>query len=192
MTSDVASDASLLVGIARFRPEALAEVYRRHSSGAFGLAVRILNDHTLAEEVVQEVFVRLWSDPERVDLARGTLRVFLLTAVRSRSLDALRAESARRGRESRLEGLSSQRAYDLEREVWELTVADHVRRAIAALSDDERDAIELAYFAGHSYREVASLLEEPEGTVKSRIRSGMRRMRATLVASGIEESWTES
>ena len=71
--------------------------------------------------------------------------------------------------------------YDLEHEVWDLTVADHVRAAVQQLPQAERAAIELAYFGGHTYREVADLLQEPEGTVKSRIRSGLRRMRDSLV-----------
>jgi RNA polymerase sigma-70 factor (ECF subfamily) len=104
----------------------------------------------------------------------------------------MRAETARRVRETRRAGLTLAPDYDLEREVWELTVAEHVRQAVEVLSDDERRAIELAYFGGHSYRQVAELLEEPEGTVKSRIRVGLRKLRDTLVESGIAGSWDES
>ena len=91
-----ASDANLVVAIGRFRAEALEEVYRRHAGAAFGLAQRILNDRSLAEEIVQEVFLRLWNDPERFDPARGALRSFLLAQVHGRSVDLVRAESARR------------------------------------------------------------------------------------------------
>jgi len=76
---------------------------------------------------------------------------------------------------------------DLEREVMQLTEAEAVRRALATLSDGEREAIELAYFGGHTYREVAVLLEQPEGTVKSRIRAGLLRLRAALIESGVSE-----
>ena len=96
-----ASDANLVVAIGRFRSEALEEVYRRHAGAAFGLAQRICNDRSLAEEIVQEVFLRLWNDPERFDPARGALRSFLLTQVHGRSVDLVRAESARRTREER-------------------------------------------------------------------------------------------
>ena len=77
-------------------------------------------------------------------------------------------------------------AYDLQHQVWDLAVADEVKRAIATLPSDEREAIELAYFHSHSYVKVAEILGQPEGTVKSRIRNGMRRMRSSLVEAGIQ------
>jgi RNA polymerase sigma-70 factor (ECF subfamily) len=187
-----ASDAVLVVGIARFRDEALAEVFRRHGDAAFWLASRIVRDRALAEEIVQEVFLRLWHDPERFDPARGSLRAFLMAAVHSRAIDVVRAETSRRTREGRHVRLQPEAEYDLEREVVELALGEHVREAFAVLTDDERRAIELAYLGGHTYREVASLLGEPEGTVKSRIRVGLRRLRDRLVASGITSAWTES
>jgi RNA polymerase sigma-70 factor (ECF subfamily) len=187
-----ASDAALVVGIARFREAALAEVYRRHGDAAFGLAVRVLRDRALAEDLVQEVFLKLWHDPERFDPGRGSLRSFLMATVHSRAIDVVRAEASRRGRESRHQRLHPEPEYDLEREVVELALAEQVRDAFDVLSDDERRAIELAYLEGHTYREVAVLLDEPEGTVKSRIRVGLRRLRDSLVDAGITSSWTES
>jgi RNA polymerase sigma-70 factor (ECF subfamily) len=187
-----ASDAALVVAIARFRQEALTEAYRRYGDSAFGLAVRVLRDHALAEEIVQEVFLRLWNDPERFDPGRGSLRAFVMANVHSRSIDVVRAESSRRAREQRHSRLRPEPEYDLEREIVDLTVAEQVRVALEVLSDDEREAIELAYLEGHTYREVAVLLEQPEGTVKSRIRAGLRRLRDSLLETGITSSWTES
>jgi RNA polymerase sigma-70 factor, ECF subfamily len=187
-----ASDAALVVAIARFREEALAEAYRRHGDAAFGLAVRVLHDHALAEEIVQEVFLRLWNDPERFDPGRGSLRSFVMATVHSRAIDLVRAESSRRAREERHTRMYPEAEYDLEREIVDLTVAEQVRVALEGLSDDERRAIELAYLGGHTYREVAVLLEQPEGTVKSRIRVGLRRLRDSLVETGITSAWTES
>jgi RNA polymerase sigma-70 factor (ECF subfamily) len=188
----VASDAQLVVAIGRYRHDALAEVYRRHAPASFGLARRIVSDRTLAEEVVQEVFLRLWNEPDRFDAARGSLRTYLLTQTHGRSVDVIRAEASRRAREERDARLTTERGYDLEREVWDLTQAEHVRDALSLLTEGERRAIELAYFGGHTYREVAVLLGEPEGTVKSRIRSGLSRLRGALVESGIVGPWPES
>jgi RNA polymerase sigma-70 factor (ECF subfamily) len=164
---------------------ALAELYTRHGVAALAVARRVLSDRVLAEEVVQEVFLRLWRLPERYDAARGPLRSFLLAQVHGRSVDVLRAENARRSRELR-DAFRSPRSDDtLEREVVALQTGDAVRRALATLSDVERVAIELAYFGGHTYREVAVILEEPEGTVKSRIRSGLQRLKPVLLGAGI-------
>jgi RNA polymerase sigma-70 factor (ECF subfamily) len=186
------SDATLVVAIARWRQEALAEAYRRHAGAVFALAQRVLVDRTLAEDVVQEVFVRLWNQPDRFDPDRGSLRSFLLAQCHGRAVDLLRSETSRRKREDRDARAAAEAGYDLEREVVDLAVADSVRGAIGALPDGERRAIELAYFGGRSYREVAVLLDEPEGTVKSRIRSGLKRLRGALADAGLAGSWTES
>jgi RNA polymerase sigma-70 factor (ECF subfamily) len=174
-----ASDTSLAMAVARWHEDALAEIYRRHAGSVFGLAKHLLFDKVLAEEVTQEVFVRLWREPERFDPARGTLRTFLLSVTHGRAIDLLRSETSRRAREERSRGVA-EAGYDLEQEVFELARAEQVRQAVAKLPGVERKAIELAYFGGHSYREVAEMQNEPEGTVKSRIRSGLRRMEREL------------
>lgn len=179
------SDAALVVAIGRWRQDALAEAYRRHGGAVFGLANRVVSDRTLAEEVVQEVFLRLWDAPDRFDAERGSLRSYLLAQCHGRSVDLIRSEQSRRKREEREHRQRAEAGYDLEHEVWDLTVAEHVREALAELPEDERKAIELAYFAGHTYREVAEMLGQPEGTVKSRIRSGLRRLRGGMTAAGV-------
>ncbi|HWH34830.1 MAG TPA: sigma-70 family RNA polymerase sigma factor [Acidimicrobiales bacterium] len=180
-----ASDANLVVAIARWRQDALAEAYRRHAGAVFALARRLLADQTLAEEVVQEVFLRIWDAPEKFDPDRGSLRSYLLAQCHGRSVDLIRSEQSRRDRELKEHRQRAEAGYDIEHEVWDLAVADHVREAIAELPFEERKAIELAYLGGHTYREVASLLGQPEGTVKSRIRAGLRRMRGALADAGV-------
>jgi RNA polymerase sigma-70 factor, ECF subfamily len=182
---DESSDAQLVTAIARYSEVALAEAYRRHGGAVYGLAKRVLNNPTEAEDVTQEVFLRLWNEPDRFDPDRGSLRSFLLAQSHGRAVDAVRSSNSRRLREAREAMRTAESAYDMQREIWDLAVADQVAAAMGALPGEERRAIELAYFDGHTYREVATLLDQPEGTVKSRIRNGMRRLRAALADTGV-------
>jgi len=186
-----ASDPALVVAIGRWREDALAEAFRRHAGAVLALARRVLGDAALGEEVVQEVFLKLWSAPERFDPARGSLRSFLLAQAHGRAVDMLRSNSSRRRREERDASLSAESGYDIEREVWDLAVAEHLQDVVKTLPVDERKAIELAYFGGHTYREVAVMLGQPEGTVKSRIRSGLKRMRGLLAEAGLSPAVPE-
>jgi RNA polymerase sigma-70 factor (ECF subfamily) len=182
---DEVSDAQLVISIARFSEVALAEAYRRHGGAVFGLAKRVLSNPTEAEDVTQEVFLRLWNQPDRFDAARGSLRSYLLAQAHARAVDAVRSSNSRRLREAREAMRTAEAGYDMQHEVWDLAVAEQVASAIGELPEEERRAIEMAYFDGHTYREVAELLGQPEGTVKSRIRNGMRRMRAALADKGV-------
>jgi RNA polymerase sigma-70 factor, ECF subfamily len=186
------SDAALVVAIGRWKEEALAEVYRRHAGAAYALARRLLNDTVLAEEVLQEVFLRLWNAPERFDSSRGSLRAYVLAQVHGRSVDLIRSESARRRREERQAREEIPAGHDIERDVIDLTVSEKVKEVVAGLPTEERKVIELAYFGGHTYRQVAVMLDTPEGTVKSRIRSGLRRLRTDLAEAGVGVTWAES
>jgi RNA polymerase sigma-70 factor (ECF subfamily) len=180
-----ATDADLVRALADGDDACLEELYSRYGGPCFALARRVLRDRAMAEEIVQEIFVRLWREPQRFDPGRGTMRAFLFAQVHGRSVDLLRSESARRQREQRDARSTAEAGYDLEHEVLDLAVADRVKGAMAELHENERRAIELAYLGGHTYREVAVLLGEPEGTVKSRIRSGLKKMRVTLVDAGV-------
>ncbi|MEY2471039.1 MAG: polymerase sigma-70 factor, subfamily [Actinomycetota bacterium] len=186
------SDAALVIAIGRWSEEALAEAYRRHGGAVFALARRVCRDAGISEEVVQEVFVKLWTTPDRFDPERGSLRSWLLAQTHSRAIDRLRSDSSRRTREERDVSRTANAGYDVEREVWDLAVADRVNDVMGDLPDLERRAIELAYFDGYTYREVAQLLDTPEGTVKSRIRSGLKRMRADLVDAETGQPWHHS
>lgn len=167
--------------------QAISEAYEVNSRAVFGLACRLLGDRMLAEEVTQEVFLRLWRRPDRFEPERGSLRSFLLTECHGRAIDALRSESARRRREADEGWAGRGRAVpDVARDVCDALVSDQVANLVSALPDGEREAIRLAYCEHLTYREVAAALDAPEGTVKGRIRSGLRRMRTQLDGLGID------
>jgi RNA polymerase sigma-70 factor (ECF subfamily) len=181
-----ASDAQLVTSIGRYSEVALAEVYRRHGGSVYGLARRVLNNATEAEDVTQEVFLRLWNQPDRFDPVRGSLRSFLLAQSHARAVDAIRSLNSRRARETKEAVKTARAEYDMQHEVWDMSIAHHVAEALGELPEEERRAIELAYFEGHTYVQVAEILNQPEGTVKSRIRNGMQRMRSKLADAGVQ------
>lgn len=185
------SDASLVVAVGRWHEQALAEVYRRHGGAVHSLARRILRSDPPAEEITQEVFLDLWNHPEKFDAQRGTLRSYLLARTHGKSVDYVRSEVSRRNREERTSRETATAGYDIDREVWDMAVAEQVQDALGALPAELRHPIELAYFGGHTYREVAQMLQQPEGTVKSRIRSGLSRLRVNLAERGVQPAGAE-
>jgi RNA polymerase sigma-70 factor (ECF subfamily) len=187
-TDDELDDADLVDAIGRRDEQALAEVYRRHGDAVYGLARRVLNHPSMAEEITQEVFLRLWDQPDRFDAERGALRSFLLRQAHGRAVERVRQEEARRRREERVDREARPELPDVERQAISGLSNREVADALAALSEGEREAIVLAYFGGHSYREVAVHLDLPEGTVKSRIRLGLAKLADRLDASGFGTS----
>jgi RNA polymerase sigma-70 factor (ECF subfamily) len=185
---DQQSDDDLCKLVAREDHRALVEVYRRHGASVHNLARRVCGSEELAEEVTQDVFLDLWKRPERFDADRGSLRTFLITRAHGLSVDLARAEVARQAREQRSVSDDKRTGYDLDHYVFDLSTADKVQRIVAQLPRDERAAIEMAYFEGMTYRDVAKTLGAPEGTIKSRIRSGLRRLRDALHQEEVRQS----
>jgi len=151
---------------------ALTELYDTHSSFVFGLALRVIRDRSAAEDITQDVFVGLWTQPDRFDPDRGSLRAFLGTLTHRRSVDVIRSEESRKKREGKT---SAERTFapDVDVDAVRSVTAQTVRDAVAALPPNQREALELAYFDGHTYRQVAERLGIPEGTAKSRLRLGL-------------------
>jgi RNA polymerase sigma-70 factor (ECF subfamily) len=151
---------------------ALAELYDRHGGLAFGLALRILREHGDAEDVVQEAFVQVWRQAARYDAARGSPEAWLCAIVRTRAIDRLRRRLSRREQPEAAEPAPAAAAGP------EGALA--VRQALKVLSADQRRALELAYYEGLTQTEIAHRLQEPLGTIKTRIRTAMLRLREEL------------
>ena len=167
---------------------ALNEIYDQFASFVYGLALRVIGDARAAEDVSQDVFVSVWERPEAFDPERGSLRTWLGTLAHRRAVDYVRREEARRRRTER-DASRRVSVPDVEEIAVALVTAERVRDALDLLPDDQRRAIQLAYFGGKTYRQVAEVLGIPEGTAKSRLRLGLRRIADALEAQGLE-AWT--
>jgi RNA polymerase sigma-70 factor, ECF subfamily len=170
-------DSVLASAVADGDRSSLEFVFQRYGGAVKTMAMRVLRDETLAEDVTQEVFVTFWKAAGKYDPARGALRTFLMTLAHRRAVDMVRSEEARYRRE---EKVPEDVQPDIEDQVWQSSLSDTVRSALGELPEPEREAIALAYFGGLSYVEVAKRLDTPEGTVKSRIRSGMKKLSVSL------------
>lgn len=160
---------------------AFSALYDRLMPTVLGVATRVLRDRSLAEEVAQEVMVEVWSKADRFEADRGSAAGWVATFAHRRAIDRVRSEQAARDRVDRAATRDHERAFDVVAEEVE-TKLEHwqVRQALIDLSDVQREAIELAYFSGYTYRDVAAVLGIPEGTAKSRLRDGLARLRGAL------------
>ena len=170
-------------------PSALSDLYDQFGSYVFGLAARVIGDRHAAEDVTQEVFLSLWERPEAFEPARGRLRTFLGTLAHRRAVDVVRREEARRRRAAR-EAATSTPIPDVGELAMAIVAAEQVRAEVSRLPSEQRAAIELAYFGGRTYRQVAEELGIPEGTAKSRMRLGLGRIAQALEAQGVDLAWT--
>ena len=166
---------------------ALADLYDRYAGFVYGLANGMLMNRQAAEDVTQDVFVALWQNPGRFEPARGTLRGFLGTMTHRRAVDLIRREDARRRRESRAPADAPPPA-DVAEAAVRTDASGRVRDALALLPEAQRQALELAYFHGHTYRQVAVALGIPEGTAKSRLRLGLQRI-AEILRPELSDRW---
>jgi RNA polymerase sigma factor (sigma-70 family) len=187
-------DGQLVELVAEKDADALEALYDRYGKVAYSLARRILTDATLAQDVVQEVFLSLWRNAGRFDAGRGTLATYLLSMTHHRAVDAVRREeNLRRWRttDEVLEFEPDPKA-GVENEVEAAERREQVRAALAELPPAQREALALAYFGGYTQREVASLVGVPLGTVKTRMAAGMRKLKDSLsdAASKEQHPWT--
>jgi RNA polymerase sigma-70 factor, ECF subfamily len=176
-----ATDALLAARLAAGDDHALAEVFDRFGAAVYGAAVVVVGDGSHAQDVVQDVFVDLWSHPDKYDPAVGSLRTYLTVLARNRAVDTVRSELRRIARQHRHYRLTSgAEPRSPGEEVLTADVASTVRAALSLLPDAQRRVIELAYFEGMTCREVAAAAGIPEGTAKSRLRLALAKLETVL------------
>lgn len=175
------TDEDLLRRVAARDPAALASLYDRYAPLVYGLARRIVRDEDQAEDLVQEVFLRLWNRPEVYDRGRGTFRAWLLSIAHHLAVDVLRRRRREVSYQDKLAGPGTDDPVDTA--MGQLEGAA-VRSLLGRLPPDQRRVIELAYFEGLTQREIAARLGEPLGTVKTRLRLGIIKLRALYEDGG--------
>jgi RNA polymerase sigma-70 factor, ECF subfamily len=175
------TDALLTARLAAGDDRALAEAYDQLGPAVYGAALRVLGQWTAAQDVAQDVFVELWSHPDRYDPAAGSLRTYLTVLARRRAIDVVRSELRRIARQERNHRLTPHQGIASPSDEAEAAeAAGVVRAAVRLLPDSQREVVELAYFGGLSYREVALAIGIPEGTAKSRLRLALARLESVL------------
>jgi RNA polymerase sigma-70 factor (ECF subfamily) len=173
--------ADLLKASARGDQAAFAQLYDATSARAFGLAVRVVRDPAQAEEVAQEAFLDIWRTASRFDPDRGSPLAWMLTIVHRKAVDRVRSAEASTRRDTSYQEQVPTVTHDVTAEAAHASLeAQRVRKALTSLTEVQREAIELAYFGGYTHTEVASMLDLPVGTAKTRIRDGLIRLRDTM------------
>ena len=184
------SDEALVALAARSEQSALAELYDRYGRPAYGLALRVLRDDALAEDAVQDAFLALWRTAARFVPERGKASTWIFTLVHRRAVDLVRREERRRA--DTIEQAPEQGGGSVEEEALLRFQRERVQGALKKLPDQQREAIELAYYGGFTQSELAERLGQPLGTIKSRMFLGLARLRELLGEPGLEVSWTST
>jgi len=184
-----ASDSDLGRALAAADLDALALLYDRYGALAYSVAMRILGDARLAEDVVQETFLKLWNSAGAFDAEKGSLRGWVLTSARNRAIDQLRGRGAHERREVELESAESVGAAGTSADPWrEVSTAmtrEAVRDALARLPLEQKQAVELAFYGGYTYREIAEISRVPLSTVKGRMRLALEKLHSYLEGKGL-------
>ncbi|WP_213816273.1 sigma-70 family RNA polymerase sigma factor [Glaciihabitans sp. dw_435] len=168
----------LLGRVATGDQAAFAELYDQISPRVLGLIRRLLKDHAQSEEVTQEVFLEIWQNAARYDASKGGASTWILTMAHRRAVDRIRASQSSRDRDTKVGIRDYNPAYDSVTESVEIKIEhERVEKAMSRLTELQRQAVTLAYYGGYSHSEVATMLSVPIGTVKTRLRDGMIRLR---------------
>lgn len=182
MPKDGAADSELIERLRKREPEALAKAYDRYGLLAYSLFVRIVKDESVAEDLVQELFLRVWNRAREFDAAKGTLGVWILSIARNMAIDHVRSAQARFQHRIRPIEPTDQLAFSYKPKEPESVIdnAKAIKEAFSTLNANQKKVLELAYFEGFSQAEIAAQLQEPLGTVKSWMRSALGKLRSAL------------
>ena len=179
--AEQAALADCLHLVARGDREAFEQLYQDMAGPVYGLIRRVLRDPAQAEEVAQEVMVEIWRTSSRFDRAKGSPRAWMLTIAHRRAVDRVRSEQSAHDREAKVAARSNEIEFDEVTETVEARLeAQRVRHCLGGLTELQRESVTLAYYDGYTYPQVAELLQAPLGTVKTRMRDGLTRMRDCL------------
>jgi len=181
------SDEAVVALVARSDQTALAELYDRFGRVAYGVALRVLRDEKLAEDAVQEGFLAAWRNADRFMPERAKASTWLLTFVHRRAVDLVRREDRRRA-DALTEDVEQASSGSAEEDAWLRFERERVQAALKQLPDQQREALELAYYGGFSQSELAERLGQPIGTIKSRMFTGLARLRELLADPGPGET----
>jgi RNA polymerase sigma-70 factor (ECF subfamily) len=176
-----ASLNDLLARVAEGDQAAFSQLYDQTSARVLGLVRRLLKDHAQSEEVTQEIFLEVWQNAKRYDAAKGSATTWILTMAHRRAVDRIRSSQSTRDRDTKIGLRDMETEYDSVSESVEIKVEhERVGQALQRLTELQRQAVTLAYYGGYSHSEVAEMLKVPIGTVKTRLRDGMIRLRDEL------------
>jgi RNA polymerase sigma-70 factor (ECF subfamily) len=179
------ADEDLLTLVERRHADAFEVLYDRHSRVAYSLAFRLLGDRQSAEDLVQDAFLAMWRGASRYSAGRGSVRNWLLSILHNRGVDRLRTLGAMARRQEALEQVESRRPGQPDAASLGIgrALAGSVREELAALPDEQHEVLKLAYYGGFTHHEISEMLDLPLGTVKSRMRLGLERLRRGLGAA---------
>jgi RNA polymerase sigma-70 factor, ECF subfamily len=174
----ILADEDLISLVEAADAEAFATLYDRHSRAAFSLAYRMMGERQAAEDLAQDAFLKVWRGASSYRAERGSVRTWILSIVHNRAIDQLRSQASRRRTQERIEA-SAQRSQPSEAfdETWRNSQREQVRAALNTLPSEQLEILELAYFSGYTHKEISELVDVPLGTMKGRMRLGLKQMR---------------
>lgn len=174
----ILADEDLISLVETGDPEAFATLYERHSRTAYSLAYRMMGERQASEDLTQDAFIKVWRGAGSYRSERGSVRTWILSIVHNRGIDQLRSHASRRRTQDKIEASAARsQPSDAFAETWRNAQREQVREALSTLPEEQLKILELAYFSGYTHVEIAELLSVPLGTVKGRMRLGLKKIR---------------